>query len=189
MVYQDFTSLLNELGLTQTEAGRLLAVDARTVRRWIENPADVPGPAEQALRAWLTLHRMGLPWAPDSVDLVKVDYEQIALHRAHVIGLAALLEKVKQRGGPSAPWQVDLDLRRASLGPLQVSFYRLSNGGFSPQSYRRKDGPTDLARDWYLIEDAFSHIAQAIAGEKRLKAKRANSTGVSITFRDSACAG
>lgn len=167
MTRQDFDSLLDELGLSQAEAARLLSVDARTIRRWADDPADMPGPAEQALRAWLALDRFGLPWAPDSVDLVQHDRGQIAAHRAHAIELDALLTKVEQRGGPAAPWQVDIDKRRATLGPLQVSFYRLRNGGFSPQSYRRRDGPADLQRDWPLIEDAFAHIARAIARQRR----------------------
>lgn len=78
MTREDFDSLLGELGLSQAEAARLLSVDARTVRRWAEDPADMPGPAKQALRAWLALHRFGLPWAPDSVDLVRQDPGQVA---------------------------------------------------------------------------------------------------------------
>jgi hypothetical protein len=166
MTKNDFNLLLNELGLSQTEAARLLSVDARTIRRWAMDPADMPGPAEHALRAWLALHRVGLPWAPDSVDLVQNDPEQIAKHRAHAIGLDGLLTKVNQRGGPAAPWKVNIDKCQATLGSLQVSFYRLANGGFSPQSYRRSDGPADLQRDWPLIEDAFAHIARAIAHQR-----------------------
>src|ERR1700722_7999386 len=44
---------MDQLHLTQAEAAHLLSVNARTVRRWIENPAEMPGPAEQTLRAWL----------------------------------------------------------------------------------------------------------------------------------------
>lgn len=162
MTREEFDALLNGLALSQVEAAQMLSVDARTVRRWAENPAEMPGPAEQALLAWSALHRRGLPWAPDSVDLVQQDLEQIAKHRAHAIELHALLEKVRLRGGPAAPWHVDLDKCRATLGPLEVSYYRLPNGGFSPQAYRRKDGPADLQRDWLLIEDAFAHIAHEI---------------------------
>lgn len=170
MTKDDLISILNQLRLTQADAAQLLSVDSRTVRRWVENPSDIPGPAEQALRAWLALDRVGLPWDPDSVDIVRQDSEQIAEHRRHAIELDELLKKVEQRGGPAAPWKVDLDKRQATLGPLQVSFYRLINGGFSPQSYR---GSPDIQRDWHLIEDAFAHIAQAIARERRAKgAKR-----------------
>jgi len=166
MTRNEFDALLHELGLSQAEAARLLSVDPRTVRRWAEDPGEIPGPAEQALRAWRALHRFGLPWAPDSVDLVRQDPSQIAKHRIHAIELEALLRKVEKRGGPAAPWQVDVERCRATLGPLEVSFYRLQNGGFSPQSYRRKDGPADLERDWPLIEDAFVHIARAVAGQR-----------------------
>lgn len=167
----ELDALLTGLGLSQTEAARLLSVDARTVRRWVENPTCMPGPAEQALRAWFTLHRMGLPWSPDSVDLAQLDPVQIAIHRAHTIDLEAIIEKVANRGGPAAPWQVELAQYRAKLGPLEVSFYRMPNGGFAPQSYRRKDGPADLQRDWPLIEDAFAHIAKSIAHERQRQNK------------------
>lgn len=166
MTRDEFDVLLQELGLSQAEAARLLSVDPRTVRRWAEDPNEIPGPAEQALRAWLALHRYGLPWAPGSIDPVGGDPDQVATHRAHAIQLDALLRKVEERGGPAAPWEVDLNRRRATLGPLEISFYRLKNGGFSPQFFRRKDGPSDLERDRPLIEDAYVHIARAIAQQR-----------------------
>ena len=172
MTKREFDSLLGELKLSQSEAARLLSVDARTFRRWVEDPAAMPGPAEQALKAWLTLHRHCLPWAPGSIDFVEQDPRQIAEHRAHSIGLEALLKKVEQRGGPAAPWEIDFERCYATLGPMQVSFYRLPNGGFSPQSYQRSDLPADLHRDWPLIEDAFAHISRAIARQRgKLKNK------------------
>lgn len=173
---QDFDDLLRELGLTQSEAARLLSVDPRTVRRWAEHPSEMPGPALQALIAWRSLHRFGLPWAPGSVGLVEDDADSIAAHRAHSVGLATIIKTVCRRGGPAAPWQVDLEVCRATLGPIQVSFQPLANGGFCPKFYRRKDGPADLQRDWPLIEDAFASIAMAIArdrGSQELAASRA----------------
>jgi transcriptional regulator with XRE-family HTH domain len=154
---------LEHLGLTQVEAAQLLSVTPRTVRRWVEGSQAIPGPAEQALRAWLQLHERGLAWRPDAVSIAADDAKAIARHREHAIEIEALLERVKARGGPAAPWQVDLDRCRATLGPLQVSFYKLKNGGFAPQSYRRSGGNVDLQRDWPLIEDAFVCIADAFA--------------------------
>ena len=154
---------LEQLGLAQAEAAQLLSVAPRTVRRWVEGSQEVPGPAEQALRAWLRLHERGMAWRPDAVAIAGDDARTIARHREHAIELDALLQRVKARGGPAAPWQVDLDRCRATLGPLHVSFYKLRNGGFSPQSYRRSDGPADMQRDWPLIEDAFACIADAFA--------------------------
>lgn len=47
---------------------------------------------------------------------------------------------------------------------MKISFYPLQNGGFSPQSYSRRDSvPLDMERDWYLIEDGFAAIAREIA--------------------------
>jgi hypothetical protein len=157
---------LNLLGLTQVDAARLLSVDPRTLRRWVENPNEIPGPAEQALRAWLRLHHLGLPWTPDGIDLIEVNPEQIALHRLHTLELDALLEKVKKRGGPAAPWVVDLNKGKAILEKIEVTFYKLPSGGFTPQSYKRRDDiEADVERDWSLIEDAFACIAKAIAAK------------------------
>ena len=159
----NITTALASLGLSQVAAARLLSVDPRTLRRWVENPGEIPGPAEQALRAWVRLNQYGLPWSPDGVDLVELDPEQIARHRVHTIQLDELLEKVRERGGPSAPWVVDLRKCKATLEKAEVTFYRLRSGGFSPQTYSRRDQKPDLQRDWYIIEDALACIARAIA--------------------------
>ena len=161
----DICSTLNSLGLSQAAAARLLSVNPRTVRRWVESPGEISGPAEQALRAWQRLHSYGLPWSPDGVDLVECDPEQVARHRLHTLKLDVLLERVRKRGGPAAPWVVDLDKGKAALGSLEVTFYKLPSGGFSPQSYKRRDEiEQDVERDWTLIEDALACIAKAFAG-------------------------
>lgn len=161
---------LNQLDLSQTEAARLLSVNVRTVRRWVENPSEMPGPAEQALRAWLRLHRLGLAWRPDGLPLgedeVEEMAEQIALYRQHAIDLDALLRRVEERGGPAAPWHVDLKAHLATLGPMEVGFYPLANGGFSPSTYRRSDVGPDLGRDAQLLEDAYACIARALASQR-----------------------
>ncbi len=163
MTPKEFNYTLSELGLSQVDTARLLSVDARTVRRWVANPKEITGPAEQALRAWRLLNHLGLPWSPDSTDLAETDPELIAAHRAHAIDLTNLLLKVQKRGGPSGAWTVDLERRKATLGPFVVSFYRTATDSFSPQSYKRTDDtPTDLERDWPFIEDAFACIATAL---------------------------
>lgn len=170
MTKTDLLGIFSELGLTQVEAARLLSVDPRTVRRWVEDTAEISGPAERALKAWQSLHRYGLPWHPDGQDVLTQGPEQIALARAASVDLAHLLRKVEERGGPAAPWTVDLKKGRATLNTIQVSFYRLPNGGFSPQSYSRSgDIAPELERDWPLIEDAFVCIANAIAASHNQK--------------------
>jgi transcriptional regulator with XRE-family HTH domain len=155
----EFRECREKLGLTQVDAAQLLSVDPRTVRRWAEeNGGIIPGPAEQALRAWVGLQRQGVPWRAEDTD-----DEQIALHRQHAIELYALLLRVEARGGPRAPWQVDIEGGVATLGPVRLSFYKLRNGSFSPAYYRRSDLPADVRRDWTLIEDGFACIARAIA--------------------------
>jgi hypothetical protein len=163
MTRQEFDHHLHVLGLTQAEAAHLLSTGARTVRRWAEDPSKMPGAAEQALRAWVRLHQRGLAWRPDGTVLASGDEEAIARHRQHAIDLDALLERVRARGGPAAPWRVDLERCFATLGPIKVHFYRLRNGGFAPQTYSRADAAPDPQRDWQLIEDAFACIAEALA--------------------------
>jgi len=159
----EFRLTLETLGLTQVEAAELLSVDPRTVRRWAEGDGGgLPGPAEQALRAWAGLHRQGIPWRPADRDA-----QQIELHRQHAIALYALLVRVGARGGPRAPWAVDVERGLATLGPITLSFYKLQNGGFSPAQYRRSDQPPDQQRDWPLLEDGFACIAKAIAARQQ----------------------
>jgi hypothetical protein len=151
---------LKRLALSEVEAGRLLSVTARSVHRWSDGSTEVPGPVEQALRAWLRLDELGLVWRPDGIAIWEVD--QTELFRHHAIELDALIQKVKKRGGPAAPWEVDLVDRTASLGPIEVRFHVLANENFSPSCYTRKDCRPDLKRDWGLLEDAFYCIATAI---------------------------
>lgn len=164
MTSTEFRTCLRQLGLTQTEAAALLSVAPRTVRRWAEDGAEIPGPAEHVLRAWTGLQRRGLPWHPDDTDA-----DQIARHREHAIELYELLLRVERRGGPSGSWTVDIDKGIATLGPMRVAFYKLRNGGFSPASYRRTDGPADFQRDWPFIEDAFACVAKAFAERRAIK--------------------
>ena len=167
MTKQELDSCLARLSLSESETAQLLSVDPRTVRRWMARPAEIPGPAEQALRAWLRLETLGLAWRPDSLafgeDDVDAIAKQIVEYRKHAIELEALLKRVKARGGPSAPWVVDLSKRCATLGAMKITFYALRNGSFSPQGYTRRDLPLDLGRDWPLIEDGFAAVARETA--------------------------
>jgi hypothetical protein len=156
-----FDQYLRRLDLTPGEAAQLLGVSARTVRRW-QDGAAIPGPAQQAILAWIRLHERHLPWRPDSVSIEKDNQEQIARHRRHTIDLDAVLERVDGRGGAKAPWVVEWDIGRASLGTMQVSFYKLQSGSFSLGSYRRTDIPPDTVRDMPMIEDAIYCIAKAL---------------------------
>lgn len=165
MTAVELRDCLARLGLTQTEAAQLLEVDPRTVRRWADDKGgDIPGPTEHALRAWLELHRRGLPWRPGDENA-----EHIARHRQHAIELYELLLRVEKRGGPSEAWNVDLEKCQATLGPMRVSFYKLSNGGFSLSFYRHSGGRSDVVRDRAFIEDAAACIAKAFSGQRSMK--------------------
>ena len=147
------------LGLSPAEAAQLLGVSPRTYRRWLDGE-EVPGPAEQAIRAWLRLHERRLPWRPDSAAIADDDQDQIARHREHAIDLSDVITRVEARGGPRTPWTVDRQHSRATLGPMVITFYPLANGGFSLGIYTRKDGSPDVQRDRELIEDAAYSIAK-----------------------------
>src|SRR5580704_10696890 len=106
MTPSDLQTHFTRLGLLPNEAAQLLGVAPRTVRRWCEGE-EVPGPAEQALRAWLRLQERNLVWRPDTISLSENDQKQIAAHRDHAIELDAALARVEARGGPRLPWHVD----------------------------------------------------------------------------------
>lgn len=161
MALNELQQILLRLGLSQTEAAQLLGVAPRTVRRWLEGE-EVPGPAAQALRAWIRLHERNLPWRPDSALIAEDDQDQIARHRMHAINFSEILARVEARGGPRLPWKVDRQRSLATLGPIEVSYYTLLNGGFSLATYTRRDGDPDVQRDWELIEDAMFCIAKAL---------------------------
>lgn len=162
----EFIDALRKLRISPKEAARLLSVDPKTTTRWLDRKVEVPGPAEQALRAWIRLEEMGLPWRPQEclIGLSEAEAaEQIRLMREHNLGVDDLLRRVKARGGPAAPWKVDLKMCSAGLGEtMALYFYPLPDGGFSPSSYSRTDREPDRNRDWPLIEDAIACIAEAI---------------------------
>jgi hypothetical protein len=152
------------LGLDQAEAAQLLGVAPRTMRRWLLEGEEIPGPAIVALRAWRAMHARHMNWKPDAQTLFEDDQDQIEQYRKHVVDMDAAMKRVEKRGGPKLPWAVDLSKNSAILGPFEVSFYQLKgDGGFSLSSYRRRDKAPDTAHDMPFLEDAAYCIAKAIA--------------------------
>jgi hypothetical protein len=150
---------LLRLDLSVAEAAKLLGVKTpRTVQRWLDGE-EIPGPAEQAICAWIKLHDLGIPWKPDSRSINANDEQQISAHLRHAVEQAALIAHVEARGGPRTVWEVDHSRGRAVLGKIEVSFYKLLNGGFSLAHYTRQDMAPDPHRDAELIEDAAYYIA------------------------------
>jgi hypothetical protein len=158
------------LGLSQVDAAELLGTNSRTVRRWVEDDNDaIPGPAEQALRAWGQLHRAGWAWRPDPQALPGEDRNVQAARRVAAHAVSQALERVRRRGGATALWDVDLARQRATLGERQLHFVLLADGGFVPQSYRPGEGADDpLAGDAHLVrvtadlDDGVACIARAL---------------------------
>lgn len=166
----EFLLALTELHLAPKDAAKLLGYDHRTIKRWQERGATVPPAPAEVLRAWVRLQRLGLPWRPGAATIGLTDEEaaeQLELHRQDAVDLIALLRRVEARGGPAAPWRVDLPKKVATLGEMDVYFHRLANGGFSLSSYSRTDKEANLDRDMPLIEDAAACITEAIAVEAR----------------------
>jgi hypothetical protein len=161
MTADQLSQYLQRLGLSLNETAQLLSVSTRTVRRW-QDGEEIPGPAQQAIKAWVRLHERHLPWRPDSVSITADDQDQIMRHRSHTIDLEAVLERVEARGGAKAPWVVDWDSSRASLETMEISFYKLQSGSFSLGTYRRTDSAPDTERDREMIEDAVYCIAKAL---------------------------
>ncbi|HXP05133.1 MAG TPA: hypothetical protein VN808_13510 [Stellaceae bacterium] len=171
MTPHELAERLHALRLPSSDAALFLSVDVKTVKRWLDGVVAIPGPAAQAVLAWSKLERLGLPWRP-AEDLLGTNEEEVAkqirLLREHNLQLNEILQRVRSRGGPAAPWRVDLGSCTAELdGIIEVGFYPLPNGGFSPSNYRRMDRGPDSIRDQPLIEDAIAAIADAVstAGE------------------------
>jgi hypothetical protein len=158
MKQREVLSHLEALDISLGEAATFLGVSKRTVNRWCDGD-EVPGPVEAALRAWLSLHKRGLAWRPDSISVLEADEDQIERQRKYAIRFNAMLNEVEKRGGPSTPWKVNFFSSTAKFATSEISFYKLANGGFSIGSYRRSDRHPDLAQDLPLIQDAAFCIA------------------------------
>ena len=160
---REFRLALDQLGLSQLEAARLLGVKSRTIQRWVAGNPPVGEPAAQALRAWRRLAEHGLAWRPDGDPLESEDLSTLARQRQQAMGLDGMIKRVAGRGGPKKRWRVNLKRRRAMAGPICVMFNTLANGGFCPASYRRQDSPSNRLRDSELIEEAIVAFAEAVA--------------------------
>jgi transcriptional regulator with XRE-family HTH domain len=165
MINFELKDYMGELNLSQDELAYLLNVNPRTIKRWLEKPSEIPESVKQAMTAWLRLKKFGLSWRPDASILPE---EEVIKHLekfiSHSIILDDILQRVKERNGPSIPWVIDLKKRCATLGPIQITFYVLANNNFTPSMYIRTDelGP-DLERDKLLIEDAIACFAKAVS--------------------------
>lgn len=158
----ELTKLLAMLNLTQADLAARLGIATRTVRRWQTGEQAIPIWVVEVLDAWRQLHASGLPWGADLESIWYGDDDQIRRHQDHDKALAALLKRVKARGGPAAPWRINLRERSATLGPMVVRFYKLASNSFSLQNYRRGDVSPDARRDRPLIEDAVFAFSEAV---------------------------
>lgn len=161
-----FNSHLETLGLKQSDAATLLRVTPRAVRRWQSGEQSIPDIVAELLVAWRRLHAAKISWGADLESIWYGDDDQIRRHQDHDRALAGLLRRVDARGGVTVPWQVNLKEHKATIGPMIVSFYKLSSGSFSLAHYRRRDREPDSHRDQALIEEAVAAFAAAVTKAK-----------------------
>jgi len=175
MKIAEIKEAIAHLGVKPNELAELIDVNPRTVTRWLSGEVRVPNVVERLVQAWLTLHQFGMPWRPDGKNLLVDQHQrqQIKLQIENSLELSTILERIEAKGGPAAPWTVDIKQKRATLDSIWVSFYITVNGGFTPQSYGRTDKSVDLDRDRVLIDDAYYCIAIEI-GKYFKKQQQAN---------------
>lgn len=161
MTSHELREYLSVLKVTNHELAQLMGVNERTVQRWLSDQTEIPGGIARALEAWFYLDRVGLPWRPDGVQLVRPAFGQVTVAlRIDANGsLEDVIRAVLSRGGPTTPWIVDIGRRRATLGHAWIKFKILQYGKFVPQSYGRSDIEPDMLRDRALIEDGYARIA------------------------------
>ena len=59
MTPDEYRRTIEQLGLSQVAAAKLLGVDGRTSRRWASGERDVPPPAERFLRYLIATRKTG----------------------------------------------------------------------------------------------------------------------------------
>jgi transcriptional regulator with XRE-family HTH domain len=173
MVGSELTKILVALNLTPADFAARLGVAGRTVRRWQTGEQAIPIWVVEVFDAWRQLHAAGVPWGADLESIWYGDDDQVRRHQDHDKALAAVLRQVKARGGPAAPWRINLRQHSATLGQMSVRFYRLASGSFSLQNYRRGDVPPDVRRDRALIEDAVFAFSEAVGAARAARPNRA----------------
>jgi hypothetical protein len=121
----------------------------------------------QVFLAWLTLHRIGLPWRTGEQVSLLISPDELGKMMNHYRKkeVCKILSSVRERNGPFIKWEVDLKNMVATLGPFTLRFFLLENGEFLPSTYHRSDIEPDFYRDKPFIEDGIYCIEQALIGK------------------------
>lgn len=72
------------MGLSQIDLSKLLSVTVRTVNRWYNNPNEISGTAEQALRSWMRLKSYNLNWIPDEFLIIEKT-KRLIMNKSYII--------------------------------------------------------------------------------------------------------
>lgn len=68
---KEFDSILKELNLNQTDFSKIIKVHPRTVRRWAQNPEELPESINQLFIAWKKLNDLDVIWNSNKIDEIK----------------------------------------------------------------------------------------------------------------------
>lgn len=64
---EEYRDLIEQLGLTQNGAAKLLGVDERTARRWAKGQRDIPHPVQRFLKLLRAIGMSG----PDAMECLE----------------------------------------------------------------------------------------------------------------------
>ena len=157
------------LGLSQSEASRLLGVKLRTVQRWAAGRPPVAEPAAQALRAWRRLAESGFAWRPDSQPVEVENLVALIEYRRAALGLTEIL-RLSAGQRDELRWRVNIARCRATCPTMVVYFDRLTDGSFLPASYRRLRGPDKIGQS--QLQEVTIAFLDAIAKRQKASSRR-----------------
>lgn len=130
--------------------------------RYLSGTDGISGPAAQALRAWLKLHRLGLHWHPAGVPIGHVEP-------------ATAVTRARLRGAPASAWRIDVERGCAFFQRHRISFTWRSAQCFALQTHVppvpalatfNVSAPSSTQIRAALIDDACACIARRLAGER-----------------------
>lgn len=120
---EEFLKALELLKLPPKDLAEFLCITTRTVNRWIKRPSEITGPAKQAIRAWVKLESMGLPW----YGISKFNFDEDGVHKNikefSESNRDKIIEKVLTRSeDKTIKWRIDLSKNLIYLSFINIYF-------------------------------------------------------------------